>query len=183
MGSKAIDMAEVLNVNQRVLIYHPDKCSGCMLCIMICSFEHCGTFDFKKASIRILEDLEQKGKFTAIYCTHCEHPMCEIVCPSAALFKDKKTGIVQINSMKCVGCKNCMVICPTSAIWFDLKRGVPFKCDLCDGDPKCVRFCYTHALTLVHREEAKKRYGILHGDGEVAYVPEKGGGGRTVLSP
>jgi Fe-S-cluster-containing hydrogenase component 2 len=25
-------------------------------------------------------------------------------------------------------------------------RNRVFKCDLCDGDPQCVRFCYTKAV-------------------------------------
>jgi Fe-S-cluster-containing hydrogenase component 2 len=25
-------------------------------------------------------------------------------------------------------------------------RSCVFKCDLCDGDPQCVRFCYTRAV-------------------------------------
>ena len=149
-------MIETLAINQKVLSYNPDKCSGCMLCVMVCSFKQHGIFDFEKVSIRILEDLKEKRKFTAIYCSHCEHPMCTIVCPSGAIIKDEKTGIVRINSMKCVGCQNCIVICPISSIWFDPTCRVPIKCDLCDGDPKCIKFCYTHALTFVPREESKK---------------------------
>jgi Fe-S-cluster-containing dehydrogenase component len=155
---EGINIAEALSINQKVLIYQSDLCSGCMLCLMVCSAEHYDIFDLKKASIRIIENPEQEGKYLAIHCTHCEHPICEIVCPSNAIFKDNQTGAVQIDSMKCVGCKNCIISCPISAIWFDQTRATPIKCDLCDGDPKCVKFCITHALTLVPRAEAKTAY-------------------------
>jgi Fe-S-cluster-containing hydrogenase component 2 len=32
---------------------------------------------------------------------------------------------------------------------FDSDRRTVFKCDLCDGDPQCVRYCFPGALTYV----------------------------------
>jgi len=34
------------------------------------------------------------------------------------------------------------------AIRFDDQAQAPAKCDLCDGDPQCVKFCPTQALLL-----------------------------------
>jgi Fe-S-cluster-containing hydrogenase component 2 len=32
---------------------------------------------------------------------------------------------------------------------FNEERGQTFKCDLCGGDPQCVRFCETKAIDYV----------------------------------
>jgi Fe-S-cluster-containing hydrogenase component 2 len=32
---------------------------------------------------------------------------------------------------------------------FDPERQKVFKCNLCDGDPQCVRFCYPKSLDFV----------------------------------
>ncbi len=43
-------------------------------------------------------------------------------------------------------CKECLEACPFGAMGFDPDRGRPFKCDLCGGEPLCVRFCEPGAL-------------------------------------
>ena len=35
---------------------------------------------------------------------------------------------------------------------FDIKNKKVFKCDLCDGDPQCVRFCDMKAVDYVEAE-------------------------------
>jgi len=35
-----------------------------------------------------------------------------------------------------------------------LNRGLPLKCDLCQGQPECVRMCPTGALRYVQEERA-----------------------------
>ena len=53
-----------------------------------------------------------------------------------------------VDTTKCVGCGMCVHACPFGAVGFDKDRGRPFKCDLCGGDPLCVRFCEPGALTF-----------------------------------
>jgi len=36
---------------------------------------------------------------------------------------------------------------------FNSKDGQVFKCDLCDGDPQCVRFCEVQAIEYVDASE------------------------------
>lgn len=148
---------------QKVLLHNPEKCSGCTLCMLICSFSHFNVCDYALSSIKIVNDPGRKGRFIAIYCSHCEFPICEASCPKNAIKKDKETGIVKINSMLCIGCKTCNVLCPIGVPWFHEKRRVSIKCDLCGGLPYCVRFCSTGALTLVPREEARAKVLIAGG--------------------
>ena len=50
---------------------------------------------------------------------------------------------------------------------FDSDRGLAFKCDLCDGDPECVRVCEPKALEYV--EGHKLHYPRIRGSAERHY--------------
>jgi Fe-S-cluster-containing hydrogenase component 2 len=49
--------------------------------------------------------------------------------------------------------------CPIGGPWVDVRESRIMKCDLCEGDPKCVKYCGFEALQFVSAEEAtyKKR--------------------------
>jgi Fe-S-cluster-containing hydrogenase component 2 len=40
----------------------------------------------------------------------------------------------------------CTVACPFGNAIYDVSTGNILKCDTCDGDPECVRFCPDGAL-------------------------------------
>jgi Fe-S-cluster-containing hydrogenase component 2 len=44
--------------------------------------------------------------------------------------------------------------CPFGAISFNLRKKQVFKCELCSGDPQCVKFCQSQALKFIPVEEA-----------------------------
>jgi carbon-monoxide dehydrogenase iron sulfur subunit len=54
----------------------------------------------------------------------------------------------------CAGCKMCLLACPSGSIHFDPDAQVSRKCDLCGGDPSCVKFCISGALQFLEEEEA-----------------------------
>ena len=149
------------NKEQLVLYFDEEKCSGCLSCMIACSYSHFGVIDLTKAHIRIVENPDKPASFIAAHCAHCEHPICEASCPTGALKKSEETGIVTINEMLCIGCKSCNYACPLSMPWFDEEAGVSRKCDLCQelGYPRCVMFCTTGALKLIPRVEARKLVG------------------------
>ena len=144
-------------LEQKVLFYDPQKCSGCKYCMIVCSFHHFGIIALDKAYIHVYQD-ETKSVFVNTHCTHCEYPFCEAACPQdpKAIVKDPELGFVTIDRMRCVGCRSCNYACPISIHFFDEVSGNNGKCDFCDGDPLCAKYCSTGALKVVSREEAKE---------------------------
>ena len=47
-----------------------------------------------------------------------------------------------------------MAGCPFGAILYDPDNRRVIKCDLCGGDPQCVRFCPTGALQFLRKQLA-----------------------------
>jgi Fe-S-cluster-containing hydrogenase component 2 len=43
----------------------------------------------------------------------------------------------------------CTAACPFGAIGFDEERQQVFKCDLCDGKPLCVDYCFPQTLDFL----------------------------------
>lgn len=75
------------------------------------------------------------------------------VCPNGSIYLDDVLNTVRIKVHDCIGCKMCYSACPFGAMGFDAERGTAFKCDLCGGDPECVRRCEPGALVLVRIHE------------------------------
>lgn len=147
------------NSNQEVIIFDPERCTGCTYCMISCTFKHYGSTDFERSHIRIIDDpARPKSGFIGIHCAHCDDPLCLASCPVEAITKDSATGLVKINSTRCIGCKACLLACPISNPYFDEERRIAVKCDFCDGDPQCIKFCTTEALKKMPRELARKRF-------------------------
>jgi anaerobic dimethyl sulfoxide reductase subunit B (iron-sulfur subunit) len=74
-----------------------------------------------------------------------------MVCPTGAIYKRDKDGIVDVNQDICVGCHSCALACPFGAPRY-LESGKMSKCHLCVArvergmEPACVRVCPTKAL-------------------------------------
>jgi len=95
---------------------------------------------------------EEFGNNLVSLCLQCAEGYCVESCPSGALNRDPETGVVHVDDMSCTGCETCIDACPLGAISFNPEREVVFKCDLCAGDPMCVKFCSRGALTLKDTE-------------------------------
>jgi len=127
------------------LVFLEDKCKGCRYCEMACALKHEKAFNPKKARIRTKrQDLPERTSVT--YCRHCPEPECLEACPVGALTKDTETGIVTVNINECTGCGQCVDACEYEAIYLHPGSGLAIKCDLCGGDPECVKSCPEGAL-------------------------------------
>jgi len=133
---------------QKILFIDPEKCTGCRICETACSMHHEKVCNPARARVHIAK-WETAGLYIPVVCLHCETPICETVCPVRAIRRDEKTGAVVIDYNLCVGCRLCVMYCPFAGAGIDPLTGKILKCDLCDGDPVCVRFCEPEALQYV----------------------------------
>jgi Fe-S-cluster-containing dehydrogenase component len=76
-----------------------------------------------------------------VLCQFCEDPPCISACPVEALSKDTKTGAIRVDGSLCSGCQACISACPFAVMFFDPENQKAFTCDLCQGDPECVKVC------------------------------------------
>lgn len=142
----------------RQLVIHPERCTACRMCELACSFEHEGVFDPNRSRIQVHISLENAFYFP-MACYHCDDYPCGQVCPTEAIIKDDKENWVNVLDDKCIGCKMCMLACPFGVMGYSAKVGVAQNCDLCKGDPQCVKFCAPVALEFgdVEATKAHKR--------------------------
>ena len=92
-------------------------------------------------------------------CLQCGNPICENVCPTGAVSKDPRDGVVKIAEEKCVGCGLCTIACPYGGIFYDPYANKAVKCDLCGGEPKCVPACEQGILTFQKMQETAQHLG------------------------
>jgi carbon-monoxide dehydrogenase iron sulfur subunit len=145
----------------RKIVWQEDVCIGCHLCEVHCLTAHSRyPNNIVKAYKRQFDDrpvarivVEEKGATSfGLSCRHCTEPECVKSCLTGALSKDPVTGLVQVDTDRCIGCWTCVVSCPYGAIQpSQSKRRVAAKCDLCvgrDEGPACVQYCPNEALKL-----------------------------------
>jgi anaerobic carbon-monoxide dehydrogenase iron sulfur subunit len=122
---------------------------------------HCnGAFNPRNALIRVennrevglnkpIENIDQPH-----ICRQCNPSPCSNACPADAFDANEALSISIVDPDRCIGCEQCSSKCPYNMIVFhedneEVKAG---KCDLCGGDPLCVRYCPVGALTFEEGE-------------------------------
>ena len=143
----------------KALYINHEKCTGCRLCELVCAVKHDGISNPARSRIRVMK-WEQEGLYVPMSCQQCQDAPCMNVCPVKAISKDEKLGAMTIDYDVCIGCRSCVAVCPFGAMSFNVIDKKVFKCDLCEGDPQCVRFCEEKAVDFVEPDEvsiAKKR--------------------------
>ena len=133
---------------KKVLMIHADKCIGCRNCELACSFSHEGAFRPRHSSVHAYS-WEREGISVPMMCQHCEEAPCVSVCPTGAMHLNEANGLVEWSKNTCIRCKMCTAACPFGNAVYDATGGSIIKCDMCKGDPECVRFCPMEALTYV----------------------------------
>ena len=138
------------------IVHNPDNCAGCRQCEIVCSLNKYGRVNPEISNIRIRTDVLGGFISEAEACKQCAGAECMAVCPTGALHADEATGARVIDASKCVGCKTCLEACPAtpSRIHFIESKNVCAKCDLCGGDPQCVKHCPGEALSCSWVEAA-----------------------------
>lgn len=134
-----------------------DLCFGCRICEVMCSLKHNGTVNPYRARLKIALPPGNAFSFTPIICHHCKNPPpCYQACPVGAFYIDPVTEAAVIDSSKCISCMECVHACPFGAIQVGPDRREILKCDLCGGDPACVRYCSPRPENLLPRRPYPK---------------------------
>ena len=131
----------------KLIEINPKDCTACRLCEMACSFHHEQECSTVKSRIKILRD-EEFGNHLVLLCMQCAETYCVESCPTEALRRDEKTGVVLVDNELCNGCEVCIDACPLGALSLDREKNIVFKCDLCGGDPECVKICSREVLII-----------------------------------
>lgn len=141
-------------------IYVNEKwCLGCHLCEYYCAFADSGKGNManalKDVVIHPRIKIEERNDVSfAVSCRHCEEPLCVKGCITGAL--SVKSGVIEVDTKKCVGCYTCILSCPYGAVMpSEDETGVIQKCELCTkngfGEPACVAGCPNQAIVFEER--------------------------------
>ncbi|HSB68346.1 MAG TPA: 4Fe-4S dicluster domain-containing protein [Candidatus Methylomirabilis sp.] len=133
----------------RMIVVDTAKCTNCRMCELACSLTTTGAFAPSQSRIRV-HAFAEEFKYIPLTCLQCAAAPCVKVCPAGALLQGEE--LVRFVPQACIGCRMCMLACPFGVISFDSAEGVIAKCDTCNGDPECVKFCTSRALEF--RESA-----------------------------
>ncbi len=131
---------------------HADKCTGCRSCESACSLRRTVEADPAFSVIRVIE-AGQGRVYVPVLCAVCLDAPCVTVCPGDALFREGEFGHVTVDEKKCASCSGCVLSCPFEVLRLEGRRSMPNPCDLCGGDPECVRSCRAGALEMVRLDE------------------------------
>jgi Fe-S-cluster-containing hydrogenase component 2 len=144
---------QVPNV-QRKLFALQNLCTDCRICEVACALIHstAGELNPLKARLKIEHAPRVAAGdgfgFMPAICHHCANPPpCAVVCPTDAFYYDPLTRAAVIEQSQCIQCMECVPACPFDAIYVG-PAGEVLKCDLCEGDPACVKACATRPEML-----------------------------------
>jgi len=130
----------------------PERCSACRSCELICPLVNDAKLNPDKSRIAVISFFNHYYQLPYNFpttCRQCADAPCLSSCPTDAIYQSKdETQKICIDYEKCIGCGNCVGACPFGAMYFDPVGKVPFKCELCDGQPACAAICPTEAIVF-----------------------------------
>jgi len=189
------------------------KCTGCRACVLGCkqwndlpikdnvsgqTFSSVNWINIISSNYSYVENDNtfQKTMYIRKSCMHCQEAACIKACPAGAINRTA-SGMVDIDSQKCIGCNYCIANCTFNVIGFDQAANIARKCTGCYDrierglSPACVHICPTGALNFGDREDmltlAEKRINALKSEGyseaELYGIDELDGLGMIYLLP
>jgi len=135
-----------------------ERCSGCRRCELTCSMHHEGWMWPEASRVRVF--MPFPGLEVPHMCAQCDDYPCVEACPVEALSIDEDTTAVLVDREKCTSCGECIDACPGKVPFLHPGDNKATICDLCGGDPECVKVCHEaryDALRLVEEEMDENR--------------------------
>lgn len=131
---------------KKTLLVDLTKCTGCEVCVDACSGRMTDRYSERRSMVHLRKD-EPRTVFIPLLCEHCAQHPCVEACPVEAIRYNEGKGIFEVIDSECTACGACAEACPYQGIVITSEKAL--KCDLCGGDPFCVKFCYPGALRWV----------------------------------
>ncbi|MBM9613530.1 4Fe-4S dicluster domain-containing protein [Desulfobulbus rhabdoformis] len=171
------------------MVMRQNLCIDCERCMEACvKTNHVPEYGYRTIILERTRDIAPKEKetiFMPVLCNQCNEPPCVRVCPTVATYKDKTTGIVMMDSKKCIGCKTCMAACPYNARYFNEEIRAVDKCNFCFDtrlskgmkDTACVEACPAHVRVFGDLSDPESEvYQLIHKPETTVWVlrPETG---------
>ena len=179
---KTVDAQE--KVTYGLIVVDFNKCTGCRTCEAVCSQvnnkvtingeELPGLGNPHFSNVRVMYfnppvDIPNR-------CVQCSDAPCIEACPvppdpktgRKALYRDEKTLAIKTDHDRCIGCGSCARACAEGRVGAIIMNPDTNKpegiCNLCEGDPACVKYCPFGALSYIEGGLDGRHY---------AFSPEK----------
>jgi len=169
-----------------VMLIDLDRCIGCLSCEVACVQEKgIENLNIRPMKVFRIEGMAERpdGFFLPMNCFHCDPAPCVLACPTSAMRKREKDGVVYLEELLCIGCKACIIACPYGAITFNPSSQKVEKCDYCFKRidqgllPSCVSKCVTNCLYFVEVDQTpRERHLVKRIDSELyreIFSPER----------
>ena len=151
-------------MSKYMLKHDEENCISCLACEVHCksnkNLDEAGPNPCQIISVGPI-DVGGQPRMRSVFmpCFHCEDPWCVRACPTHAMKKREKDGIVYIESSLCIGCKSCIAACPWGTVQWDPTTHKAVKCDYCMDrvdaglKPACVTKCVTGCQSFGEADE------------------------------
>lgn len=158
------------------VIVHPERCVGCMQCMLACAAAHSKTGALISAISESPRPRPRIHVGAGLYdegfpnrCRHCDPAPCQMACLPGAIYRQTTTNTVLINPDVCINCASCAMACPYGVIRYHAdplapaSKTIAVKCDNCIARqhkgliPACVAVCKVGALTFEEMDAAMKK--------------------------
>jgi Fe-S-cluster-containing dehydrogenase component len=147
-------------MSKYILHHEAEDCVGCHACEIHCKTnKELGPGPSPCEIVTVPTPGRPRARFVFMPCFHCEDAWCISACPTKAVQRRDKDGIVFIEASLCIGCKSCMAACPWGAPQWDAVAKKAVKCDYCKDrldvglKPACVTKCITGCLSFGEASE------------------------------
>lgn len=157
-----------------------NKCTGCRTCETVCSsFNQPANVNGKQlpglgnpyfSNIRVYPynpDVD-----VPVTCLMCDDAPCLEACPvdpdpktgRKAIYREATLPVLHNDLERCIGCGSCADACKKKRVGAIIPNPQTHKpermCNLCNGDPRCVKYCPFGALSYVVESTKGKYYGF-----------------------
>lgn len=199
-----------MNPKHLVMVIDLQACIGCNTCTVVCKQENnlpigvlwTQVLTVGSNSGHLIQDRSQELEldYLPLGCQHCANAPCLEVCPTSATSRHPETGVINLDTSLCIGCRYCMMVCPYTGVRIyageRLHFSIPFptgsnpilhrprtveKCTFCVHrlvkglSPACVENCSMNARTFGDLNDPRSVVAaLLRSRPYFQLLPEKG---------